>query len=250
MEKKYKAEIYIVNEMCECGGEFVFDGIVLTSYPPKFPHTCNKCGKTVHLDRQYPSTQTEIRDEVIEKATNKDIIDYASEYSHKVWEYLMKQFDTNKDFYIGANDVSDLVLNAILDAMQGMKTFEKKETTTYNLTCDEYGENSSIIVKPMKEEDIRCNVNIFPVKDWITREKNGDLTIHTSIHEPWKEKVYGYDCWINGQFINSGDYLVGTVIHDDELLKKYEHLTWDDNPVCIKTYSDDELCAKYFGEGK
>lgn len=103
----------------------------------------------------------------------------------------------------------------------------------------------------MKEEDIGCNVNIFPLKDWITREKNGDLTIHTSIHEPWKEKVYGNEYWINGQFINSGDYLVGTVIHDnEELLKKYEHLTWDDEPVCIKTYSADELCANYFGEGK
>ena len=230
MEKKYNAETYIVKEVCECGGEFVFNGMALTSYPPKFSHTCNKCGKTVHLDRQYPSTQTEIRDEVIEKTTNKDIIDYASEYSHKVWEYLMKQFDNNKNFYIGANDVSDLVLNAILDAMQGMRTFEKNETTTCNLTCNDLGEFSSITVKPFKEEDIRCNYYI-PLKEWVTREKNGDLTIHTSIHEPWKEKVYGDEYWINGQFINSGEYLVGTVIHDDELLKKYEHLTWDDEPV-------------------
>ena len=66
----------------------------------------------------------------------------------------------------------------------------------------------------------------------------------------WKEKVYGNECWINGQLINLGQFLVGTVIHDDELLKKYEHLTWDDEPVCIKTYSDDEMCTKYFGEGK
>lgn len=249
MEKKYNAETYIVKEMCECGGEFVFDGIVLTSYPPKFPHTCNKCGKTVHLDRQYPSAQTEIGDEVIEKPTNEDIHDYASEYSHKVWEYLMKQFETNKDFYIGANDVSDFVLNAILDAMQGMKTFDRNETTTCNLTCDDIGEFSSLTVKNFKEEDIRCNY-YFPLKDWVTREKNGELTIHTSIHEPWKDKVYGYECWINGQLINLGQFLVGTVIHDDELLKKYEHLTWDDEPVCIKTYSDDEMCTKYFGEGK
>lgn len=247
MQKKYNTETYIVKEMCECGGEFVFDGIVLTSYPPKFPHTCNKCGKTVHLDRQYPSTQTEIGDEVIEKATNKDIINYASEYSHKVWEYLMKQFDTNKNFYIGANDVSDLVLNAILDAMQGMKTFDKNETTTCNLTYDDIGELSSSTL--IKEEDIRGNYYI-PLKDWVTREKNGELTIHTNIYEPWKEKIYGNECWINGHFINSGEYLVGTVIHDEELLKKYAYLTWDDDPVCIKTYSDDEMCVKCFGEGK
>lgn len=248
MEKKYNAETYIIKEVCECGGDFVFDGRVLTSYPLKFSHTCNKCGKTVTLDRQYPSTQTGVRDEVIEKATNKVIIDYASEYSHKVWEYLMKQFDNNKNFYIGANDVSDLVLNAILDAMQGMKTFEKKETTKCDLTCADIGEFSSITVKPFKEEDIRCNY--IPLKDWVTREKNGDLTIHTSIHEPWKEKVYGNECWINGQLIDLCQFLVGTVIQVEELLKKYEHLTWDDEPVCIKSYSDDEMCAKYFGEGK
>lgn len=165
MQKKYNTETYIVKEVCECGGEFVFDGIVLTSYPPKFPHTCNKCGKKVTLDRQYPSSQTEIGDEVIEKPTNKDIINYASEYSNKVREYLMKQFDTNKNFYIGANDVSDLVLNAILDAMQGMKTFGKNETTTCNLTCVDIEKFSSITVKPMKEEDIRISTNIFTLKE-------------------------------------------------------------------------------------
>lgn len=154
-------------------------------------------------------------------------------------EYLGE--DTTESGHIDVN---------IDDLFEFSKTFEKKETTTCNLTCDDYGKCSSITVKPMKEEDIRCNVNIFPVKDWVTREKNGELTIHTSIHKPWKEKVYGNEYWINGQLINLGQFLVGTVIHDDELLKKYEHLTWNDEPVCIKTYSDDELCAKYFGEGK
>ncbi len=141
------------------------------------------------MEKKYNAEQIEIGDEVIEKPTYKDIVNYANEYSHKVWEYLMKQFDTNKDFYIGANDVSDLVLNAILDAMQGMKTFDRNKTTTCNLTCDDIGEFSSLTVKNSKEEDIRCNYYI-PLKDWVTREKNGELTIHTSIHEPWKEWVW------------------------------------------------------------
>ena len=36
-----------VNLKCECGGEFIYDHVVLTSIPPQYPHTCNKCGKKV-----------------------------------------------------------------------------------------------------------------------------------------------------------------------------------------------------------
>lgn len=36
-----------VNLKCECGGDFIYDNIVLTSLPPQYPYTCNKCGKKV-----------------------------------------------------------------------------------------------------------------------------------------------------------------------------------------------------------
>ena len=36
-----------VNLKCECGGDFIFDNIVLTSLPPQYPYTCNGCGKKV-----------------------------------------------------------------------------------------------------------------------------------------------------------------------------------------------------------
>lgn len=48
-------------------------------------------------------------------------VDYANEYSHKVWEELMRRFKENENFSIGANDVSDIVLNAILNALDDMK---------------------------------------------------------------------------------------------------------------------------------
>lgn len=35
------------NLKCKCGGDFIFDNIVLTSLPPQYPYTCNKCGKKI-----------------------------------------------------------------------------------------------------------------------------------------------------------------------------------------------------------
>lgn len=49
---------------------------------------------------------------------NKQITDYADKYSHEVWEKLMNNFDVIEDYFIGCNDVSDIVLNAIIDACQ------------------------------------------------------------------------------------------------------------------------------------
>lgn len=48
---------------------------------------------------------------------------YADRYSKAVWDKLMKNFDEIPNFRIGCNDVSDLVFNAIIDALSGMKEF-------------------------------------------------------------------------------------------------------------------------------
>ena len=270
MQQKFKTETFIVKEKCECGGEYVFDGIVLTSYPPKYPHTCNKCGKKVHLDTQYPSTVTEIKDEV--KLQN-NIHEYAGEYSHKVWEYLMKCFENDKNFYIGANDVSDLVLNAIIDALQGMKMFNRTSHINNgvfdNSVNSDKPYNDNINILELSDKDLYKNsitavmddnytittktittkseipMYTISLKDWITREKNGDLTIHTSANAPWKENVYGTEMWINGRFINTGEYLVGNCINDEKLSEKYKNLTWEDKPICIKEYSEIETLEIY-----
>lgn len=274
MQQKFKTETFIVKEKCECGGEYVFDGIVLTSYPPKYPHTCNKCGKKVYFDTQYPSTITEIKDEVKSK---DNIREYADEYSHKVWEYLMKSFENDKNFYIGANDVSDLVLNAIIDALQGMKMFNRTSHINNgafdnSVDCDklhddninklelsekdlfknsitaEYNKADTITITTANNNpDTYTCIKSSMIKDWITREKNGDLTIHTNIHEPWKENVYGNEKWITGKFINTGEYFVGKHVNDKKLIKKYKKLTWEDKPVCIKEYSLNGTLEKYFG---
>lgn len=46
--------------------------------------------------------------------------EFAIQYSHNIWEQLMQRFKADDEFYIGANDVSDYVLNAILDTYQKM----------------------------------------------------------------------------------------------------------------------------------
>ena len=46
---------------------------------------------------------------------NKDFIKYADKYSQEIWYKLMDNFKNIKDYHIGCNDVSDIVLNAIID---------------------------------------------------------------------------------------------------------------------------------------
>lgn len=45
--------------------------------------------------------------------------DYASRYSRLIRKNLMDRFEKDSNFRIGANDVSDYVCNAILDALDG-----------------------------------------------------------------------------------------------------------------------------------
>ena len=53
--------------------------------------------------------------------------EFANQYSHNIWEQLMQRFKADDKFRIGANDVSDYVLNAILDTYQKMMEEEKCE---------------------------------------------------------------------------------------------------------------------------
>lgn len=50
-----------------------------------------------------------------------DIIEYADKYSKLIWDRLMKHFNDDEKYYIGCNDVSDIVFNAILDVFDGLK---------------------------------------------------------------------------------------------------------------------------------
>ena len=57
------------------------------------------------------------------RITHKQISEFASSYSHDVWKYLMKKYKNSSE--LGFNDVSDLIMNAILDS-EYLKAFERK----------------------------------------------------------------------------------------------------------------------------
>ena len=42
---------------CECGGEVKATGIVHMTYPPKYPHKCEKCDYGVSMADSYPRVQ-------------------------------------------------------------------------------------------------------------------------------------------------------------------------------------------------
>ena len=76
-----------------------------------------------------PKVMKEVSDKVDEmlqkeqKSTpSKSEIDFADTYSKGVWEKLMSKFKNTKEYRIGCNDVSDIVLNAILDAFKWAKS--------------------------------------------------------------------------------------------------------------------------------
>lgn len=57
IEKKIKVVPFEVHQYCECGGEFIPTGLVLTSYPPQYPHACNKCDKRETFKKSYPTIE-------------------------------------------------------------------------------------------------------------------------------------------------------------------------------------------------
>ena len=72
-----------------------------------------------------------------------DDLAYANKYSSMVWDELMYQFKKRPGqypdgFWIGANDVSDIVLNAILDTLNGRKFPEyNHEEEPYDDCCND-----------------------------------------------------------------------------------------------------------------
>ena len=60
MIKRRELKTYEVREFHDdCGGEFEFEGIELTVYPPLYPHHCNKCNARANFREVYPATMHE-----------------------------------------------------------------------------------------------------------------------------------------------------------------------------------------------
>jgi hypothetical protein len=61
MSRELRAPVYTLNVslLCDCGGSMVFEGRVLTSNPPQYPHTCDQCGKSERAKKKYPCIEYE-----------------------------------------------------------------------------------------------------------------------------------------------------------------------------------------------
>ena len=64
--------------------------------------------------------------------------EYASRYSGLIWKKLMDRFKNDSDFKIGANDVSDYVYNAILDALDGYSYPEETSVKSVDVKNNNY----------------------------------------------------------------------------------------------------------------
>ena len=64
--------------------------------------------------------------------------EYASRYSRLIWKNLMERFEKDSNFKIGANDVSDYVYNAILDALDGYSYPEETNVKNVDFKNNNY----------------------------------------------------------------------------------------------------------------
>lgn len=151
--------------------------------------------------------------------SKNEIHKYASDYSHKLWNKIMKHWRDNKDYHIGANDVSDFVMNAIIDALNDMsyenldKYFPEKCGTVDEHCDSQYG---NVFYE-------------FEYKDYICRNADGTLHAFTCENgkKPFRVKAFGKEFWANGRIHN--DYLCGTEIGDKS--GKFDYITWETEPV-------------------
>jgi hypothetical protein len=59
LKRMQEVRTFTVKLICDCGGEYVHNGIVLTSNPPQYPHVCAGCGHTEVLEGEaFPGEAT------------------------------------------------------------------------------------------------------------------------------------------------------------------------------------------------
>ena len=88
--------------------------------------------------------------------TDISVVDFADKYSRNVWEELMKRFKTIDNYSIGANDVSDYVLNACLDAVE----FYKNKA---GIGCKSIGCSTGPVLEDVKKP-VECNDKNFLIQ--------------------------------------------------------------------------------------
>lgn len=104
--------------------------------------------------------------------SNKDVNEFADKYSHDIWEKLMNNFKKIENYHIGCNDVSDIVLNAIINTYiwlegQGDKKHIFNADDWYVSEVDGKIHNAKFIEKQDGEKPADKIEPKFKVGDWI-----------------------------------------------------------------------------------
>ena len=108
---------------------------------------------------------------------NKNYIRYADKYSYEIWRKLMDNFKNIKDYHIGCNDVSEIVLNAIIDTFNWLeKGGDKNKVSQHVEAINEEKVDTANKVEPTDYSSIdphffKTTDKVepkFKVGDWIT----------------------------------------------------------------------------------
>lgn len=128
----------------------------------------------LHQDAQYFISWLERQKDYIKflssaYTSNKDVTEFADKYSHIVWEKLMNNFKKIENYSIGCNDVSDIVLNAIINTyiwLEGQgKIFNADDW--YVSKVDGKIHNAKFIEKQDEKKPTNKPEPKFKLGDWI-----------------------------------------------------------------------------------
>ena len=56
---KKEVKAYKVCAICECGGEYEYQGVAFATWPVQYPHICNRCGNVDTFLSVYPKIEYE-----------------------------------------------------------------------------------------------------------------------------------------------------------------------------------------------
>lgn len=149
-------------------------------------HCKNQAEPYIQTGNKYPQIQSWI--DWLEKqkdciklsdsayTSNKDVIEFADKYSHAVWENLMDKFKKIENYSIGCNDVSDIVLNAIINTYNWLEK-QSKQKQLYIRFGEIPTDEKSKIYRGEIEVGTENGVSVYPA----FKTDEGDIVLGLSL---------------------------------------------------------------------
>lgn len=103
--------------------------------------------------------------------SNKSITEFANNYSHMIWEKLMDKFNKIENYSIGCNDVSDIVLNAIINTYNWLKK-QDEEKPIDKIKLKPEGKSALEAINEEKVDNANKVKPKFKIGDWIINKAN------------------------------------------------------------------------------